>query len=62
MLTGESKPVARGADEQVIGGSVNGEGAITVRIEKTGKDTYLSQVIDMVSRGGRQAITPSPSR
>ena len=50
MLTGESKPVARGADEQVIGGSVNGEGAITVRIEKTGKDTYLSQVIDMVSR------------
>jgi Cu2+-exporting ATPase len=50
MLTGESKPVARGPDEQVIGGSVNGEGAITVRIEKTGKDTYLSQVIDMVSR------------
>jgi len=50
MLTGESRPVARGAGEQVIGGAVNGEGAITVRIEKTGKDTYLSQVIDMVSR------------
>jgi Cu2+-exporting ATPase len=50
MLTGESKPVVRGLDEQVIGGSVNGEGAITVQIAKTGKDTYLSQVIDMVSQ------------
>jgi Cu2+-exporting ATPase len=50
MLTGESRPIARGSGEQVIGGSVNGEGAITVRIEKTGGDTYLSQVIDMVSQ------------
>jgi Cu2+-exporting ATPase len=50
MLTGESRPVARGPGEQVIGGSVNGEGAITVQITKTGKDTYLSQVIDMVSQ------------
>jgi P-type Cu2+ transporter len=50
MLTGESRPVARQPGDQVIGGAVNGEGAITVRIEKTGRDTYLSQVIDMVSR------------
>ena len=50
MLTGESRPVARGPSEQVIGGSINGEGAITVQIAKTGKDTYLSQVIDMVSQ------------
>src|SRR5262249_20139585 len=48
-LTGESRPVARAAGEQVIGGAVNGERAIIVRIAKTGKDTYLSQVIDMVS-------------
>ena len=50
MLTGESRPVARGHGEQVIGGSINGEGAITVQIAKTGKDTYLSQVIEMVSQ------------
>ena len=50
MLTGESRPIARASGEQVIGGSVNGEGAITVRIEKIGGDTYLSQVIDMVSQ------------
>ncbi len=48
MLTGESKPVERGVDEEVIGGSVNGEGAITIEIRKTDDETYLSQVIDMV--------------
>ncbi len=48
MLTGESKPVSRGPSEEVIGGSVNGEGAIEVVIEKTGRDTYLSQVIELV--------------
>jgi P-type Cu2+ transporter len=50
MLTGESKPVTRGPGETVIGGSVNGDGAIVVQIAKTGKDTYLSQVIEMVSQ------------
>jgi Cu2+-exporting ATPase len=50
MLTGESRPVTRGSGETVIGGSVNGEGAIVVQIAKTGKDTYLSQVIEMVSQ------------
>jgi Cu2+-exporting ATPase len=43
-------PETRGPGEQVIGGSVNGEGSITVEITKTGKDTYLSQVIEMVSQ------------
>jgi Cu2+-exporting ATPase len=50
MLTGESAPVERGQDDEVIGGSVNGESAITVEVEKTGEETYLSQVIDMVRR------------
>lgn len=48
MLTGESKPVSKMAGSQVIGGSINGEGSITVEIKKTGKDSYLSQVIDLV--------------
>ena len=48
MLTGESKPVSKGPSDEVIGGSVNGEGAIEVVIEKTGRDTYLSQVIELV--------------
>jgi len=48
MLTGESEPVERKEDEEVIGGSVNGDSSIKIRIEKAGEDSYLSQVIDMV--------------
>jgi len=42
MLTGESTPVAKQAESKVIGGSVNGEGSITVEVQKTGKDSYLA--------------------
>jgi len=48
MLTGESKPVTKKADDKVIGGAVNGEGSLEVIVEKTGKDSFLSQVIDLV--------------
>jgi P-type Cu2+ transporter len=48
MLTGESKPVIKKSGDEVIGGSINGEAAFVVKIEKTGKDTYLSQVIELV--------------
>lgn len=48
MLTGESKPVTKKSGNVVIGGSINGEAAFVVRVEKTGKDTYLSQVVELV--------------
>ncbi len=50
MLTGESRPITRGPGAEVIGGAVNGEGALTVEIRKTGDQTYLSQVIELVRR------------
>ena len=50
MLTGESRPVEKGPNDEVIGGAVNGEAAITVEVQKTGGDTYLAQVITMVRR------------
>lgn len=50
MLTGESRPVTKGEGDQVIGGAVNGEAAITVQVEKTGKETYLSQIVDIVQK------------
>ncbi|MDH5442929.1 MAG: heavy metal translocating P-type ATPase, partial [Hadesarchaea archaeon] len=50
MLTGESKPIPKKEGDKVIGGSINGEGAVEVKIEKTGKDTYLSQVINLVKQ------------
>lgn len=48
MLTGESNPVSKKAGAKVIGGSINGEGSLTVVIKKTGKDSFLSQVIELV--------------
>lgn len=48
LLTGESRPVEKGEGDAVIGASVNGESAITVAVEKTGENTYLSQVIHIV--------------
>lgn len=48
MLTGESKPVTKNSGNEVIGGSINGEAAFVVEVKKTGKDTYLSQVVELV--------------
>ena len=48
MLTGESLPVNKHEKDQVIGGSINGEGSLVVEIKKTGKDSYLSQVVKLV--------------
>ncbi len=48
MLTGESKPVSKKVGDEVIGGGINGEGSLVVKVERTGKDSFLSQVIDLV--------------
>lgn len=49
MLTGESKPVAKQKDDEVIGGSVNDNGALKIKVKHTGKDSYLSKVIGLVT-------------
>ncbi|MEM2386897.1 MAG: copper-translocating P-type ATPase [Candidatus Bathyarchaeia archaeon] len=48
LLTGESKPVSKALGDRVVGGAVNGEGILKVRIERTGEETYLAQVIKLV--------------
>ncbi len=48
MLTGESKPVKKEVENKVIGGSVNGTGSLKVKVEHTGKDSYLNKVITLV--------------
>jgi len=48
MLTGESKPVGKGPGDAVIGGTLNGEGALRVRVDKTGAETALAQIIALV--------------
>jgi Cu2+-exporting ATPase len=48
MLTGESRPVERTEGEAVIGGAINGEGALTLEVQKIGSDTWLAQVVKLV--------------
>lgn len=48
MLTGESNPVDKKPGSKVIGGAMNAEGSLTVEVKRTGKESFLSQVIDLV--------------
>jgi Cu2+-exporting ATPase len=48
MLTGESKPVKKEIENKVIGGSLNGNGSLKIKVEHTGKDSYLNKVIKLV--------------
>lgn len=48
MLTGESRPVEKREGDELVGGSVNGRGSVVAKVEKTGADSYLSQVIELV--------------
>ncbi len=47
-LTGESKPVFKSIGINVIGGSINGTGSLTIQVKNIGKDSYIAQVIKMV--------------
>lgn len=48
ILTGESLPQSKGKGTKVIAGSINMDGSLKVKVLKTGKETYVSQVIDLV--------------
>ena len=48
FLTGESRPVSKGVDDEVVAGAVNGEGALTVVVTRTGDETTLSQIQRLV--------------
>lgn len=67
MITGESVPVGKGVNDGVIGGSINGEGILKFEVEKTGEDTFLSQVIRLVkeaqeSKSGTQRLADKAAR
>lgn len=48
LLTGESNPVKKETGNQVIAGSINGNGAIKILVQNTGENLYLSKVIKLV--------------
>ena len=50
MVTGESMPVKKQPGDSVIGATVNGSGMLLMEAEKVGKDTMLSQIMDVVKK------------
>ena len=48
MVTGESKPVSKEKGSQVIGGTINGNGSLTIEVEQVGENAYLNKVVNMV--------------
>ncbi len=50
MVSGESLPVERGKNDKVIGGTILEKGTIKVKTTATGKETVLSQIIEMVRK------------
>ena len=48
MVTGESRPVSKSEEDRVIGGTINGNGSLKVKVGQTGEDAYLNKVIRMV--------------
>lgn len=53
MVTGESVPVKKAVGDSVIGGSINGQGSFIMRADKVGRDTMLSQIVQMVAKAQR---------
>jgi Cu2+-exporting ATPase len=48
MITGESKPVPKGPGDAIIGGTINGDGSLRVRVTATGNDTALAGIMRLV--------------
>lgn len=56
MITGESNPVAKKAGSQVIGGTINTDGSLTVEVTRTGEETAIAQIMELI----RQAQETKP--
>ncbi|HEX2538984.1 MAG TPA: copper-translocating P-type ATPase, partial [Pseudolabrys sp.] len=57
MVTGESMPVTKEKDARVIGGTLNTSGGFVMRADKVGRDTLLSQIVQMVA-GAQRSRAP----
>jgi Cu+-exporting ATPase len=57
MLSGEPLPVARGVGDSVIGGTLNHDGALQIRVSKVGSETALAQIVSLVEHA--QASKPA---
>jgi P-type Cu2+ transporter len=54
VLTGESKPVEKTTDDEVVGGSVNGGSSLKIKVSNTQENSYLSKVVNMVQKASKE--------
>ncbi len=54
VITGESKPVEKKKDDEVVGGSVNGGGSLKIKVKSTSENSYLSKVVEMVQKASKE--------
>ncbi|OGM15695.1 hypothetical protein A2985_00035 [Candidatus Woesebacteria bacterium RIFCSPLOWO2_01_FULL_43_11] len=50
MITGESRPVEKKVGDKVIGGTINNDGSLTLKVTKTGSETAISQIMDLIKK------------
>lgn len=64
LLSGESLPLAKGPGDPLVGGSINVEGPLSVRVDKVGQETVLSHIVRLLERAQmeRPAITQMADR
>ena len=48
MITGESRPVEKKKGDKVIGGTINNDGSLTIKVTKTGSETALAQIMELI--------------
>ncbi len=53
MITGEPVPIEKQQGDEVIGGTINGNGTLEMEAQKVGSDTLLSQIVDLVNKASR---------
>lgn len=53
MISGEPVPIEKNPDDDVTGATINGNGSLIILAKRVGKDTVLSQIVDMVSHAQR---------
>ncbi len=54
VITGESKPVEKKKDDEVVGGAINGNSSIKIKVKSSQDDSYLSKVIGMVEEAKKK--------
>lgn len=54
LLTGESKPVNKKQGDEVIGGSSNGDGELLIEVSKTGQESFIAQVSNLITEASHQ--------